>query len=133
MPVAQPESDSLAIAMRSGDVDGLRLALKAAEGGAKDGVDEVEGGAEAIAAAAAELARLEGVVRRFGVPGMGCAEAHAERLGEERAEGADEGAEGLGAWVAHSLRVDYSDRLFVKTKVAPLTEVHMRPLPVARL
>ena len=78
--------------MGSGDVYGLGLALEAAEG------DE-----QALATARAELARLEGVARRFSAPGRGSVSVHFE--------------ETKGCWVAHEMRVDASGRLTIKTRV----------------
>ena len=79
--------------MGSGDVYGLGLALEAAEG------DE-----EALETARAELARLEGVARRFGAPGRGSMAVHFE--------------ESEGGWVAQEMRVDVSGRLAIKTRVS---------------
>ena len=80
--------------MGSGDVYGLGLALEAAEG------DELE----ALATARAELARLEGIVRRFGAPGRGSVAVHFE--------------EAEGGWVAHETMVDASGRLTIKTSAS---------------
>ena len=79
--------------MRLGDIHGLRLALEASEGAR----------AEALAVeASAELARLEGVEKRFGAPARGSMEVHFEKT--------------EGGWVAHELRVDSSGRLTILTK-----------------
>ncbi len=97
LPAAVPRqtsADHLALAIESGDVYGLGLALEAAEG------DEQE----ALATARAEFARLEGVARRFGAPGRGSVAVHYE--------------EAKGGWVAHEMRVDASGRLTVKTKAS---------------
>ena len=79
--------------MGSGDVYGLGLALEAAEG------DEPE-----ALKARAELARLEGVARRFVAPGRGSVALHFE--------------EAEGGWVAHDMRVESSGRLTIKTRVS---------------
>ena len=80
--------------MGSGEVCGLGIALEAAEG------DEQE----ALATARAELARLEGVARRFDAPGRGSVAVHFE--------------EAEGGWVGHEMRVDASGRLTIKTRVS---------------
>lgn len=126
---AQSTVDFLALAMGSGDVHGLALALDA---------PECEVRAEIRAAAGAELARLEGVAKRFGIPGWGCADAHAELLAIPTLGSVEVGAVGAVEakidtkaikvesgnsadcrWVAHGLRFDAAGRLFVRTKVGP--------------
>lgn len=101
----------MALAVKLGDVHGLHIALEAAE-------DEPE-----VRSAMAELARLEGVLGRFGMPGLGRAESHAELLMQEGPEEGNSG--GQSAWVAHGLRVDSVGKLFVRTKVRPIIRCMM--------
>ena len=81
--------------MLEGDLFGLGLALEAAAG------DEAL--AEDRAAGAMEHARLAGLAARYGVPEKGSSVLHVE---------ASE-----AGWVTHSLKVDSTGRLTIRTMV----------------
>jgi hypothetical protein len=80
--------------MDLGDVYSLSLAVEAAEADAES------------RAASEELARLEGVARRFGTPGPGSEQMHFE--------------EAESGWVAHTIQVDAGGRLTIKTRASPI-------------
>ena len=94
----QTPDELIAMTMASGDIRGLGLGHGRASAAPEDAGEGRE-------VATAELARLEGVTRRFDAPGRGAVAVHFE--------------EAEGGWLAHEMRVDASGRLTIKTKVSP--------------